>query len=212
MTPGQLVRSLLGPKLFKPIGRVYRRVFVDLERVAASFPALPHGGHILEVGGGDGQMMNVVLARYPDAHATMIDISGQLGDDLDPALRSRVEVLPRTSIRDYLALGRPAPDMVTVCDVVHHVPPAARAQFFEDLGALLKPTSVLVVKDIRPGSLRAWGALVTDQYISGDRGVSQLSEEQLEALVQRTLPSLRAQRTNLVSWDAPNYSIVFSQG
>jgi 2-polyprenyl-3-methyl-5-hydroxy-6-metoxy-1,4-benzoquinol methylase len=210
VSPGQLVRRVLGPRLFKPLGRLYRSVFVDLDAVSASFPALPPNARVLEVGGGDGQMLSALLARFPDARATMIDVSAQLGGALEPAVRARVEVLPSTSMRKYAELGRPAPDLISVCDVVHHVPPALREEFFGDLARLLGPHTSLVIKDIRPGSPRARLSYLADRYISGDQQVSLIGEDALEALVKRSLPRLRPTRTSLIDRDGPNYAIVFS--
>jgi hypothetical protein len=52
MGPGQLVRAILGPRLFKPVGELYRSMFVDLERVVESFPPLPRDAWLLDIGGG----------------------------------------------------------------------------------------------------------------------------------------------------------------
>ena len=65
MTPGQMVRRILGPRLFPIVGDFYRSLFVNLEKVVDSFPAIPAGGHVLEVGGGHGQLLNHVLGRFP---------------------------------------------------------------------------------------------------------------------------------------------------
>jgi hypothetical protein len=209
MSPGQLARRLLGPELFKPLGDAYRAFFVDLAAVAASFPELPRRASILEVGGGDGQLLNALLARYPSAHATMIDISPQLGGALDRALLARVRLLPNTSIRKYVERGYPPPDLISVCDVVHHVPPAQRVRFFADLRPLIGPGTTLVVKDIRPGSARAYLSYLADRYVSGDRGVRLLDEDALEALVKSAIPGVQAERTALYEQDAPNYALVF---
>jgi trans-aconitate methyltransferase len=200
---------LLGPDLFKPVGRAYRAFFVDLAQVAASFPPLPRYARVLEVGGGDGQLLNALLARFPDAHATMIDIAPELGGALAPALLARVDLLPNTSVREYAARGRPQPDVITVCDVVHHIPPEHRVRFFADLRELIGPTTMLVVKDIRPGTPRAYLSYLADRYISGDRNTSLLDEAALEALVKSAIPGLAAERTPLYDRDAPNYAIVF---
>jgi 2-polyprenyl-3-methyl-5-hydroxy-6-metoxy-1,4-benzoquinol methylase len=209
MSPGQLVRRLLGPRLFRPLGDAYRALFVDLEKVVRSFPELASGVHLLDVGGGDGQLINVLLRRFPSIRVTMIDISDSLGSALDAANLARVEVLPRTSITDYLASGRPRPDLVAVCDVVHHVPSAQRPQFFRDLAVLLGADIDLFVKEVGPGGLRSWLACMADRYITGDVHVSFLSQSELEVMVLQTMPNRRAQRTPLYAQDAPNYSTVF---
>jgi 2-polyprenyl-3-methyl-5-hydroxy-6-metoxy-1,4-benzoquinol methylase len=208
-SPGQFARRLLGPQLFKPLGDAYRAFFVDLNAVAASFPQLSRRASILEVGGGDGQLMNALLARFQEAHATMIDISPRLGDALDKALLARVQLLPNTSIKQYIERGHPPPDLISVCDVVHHVPLDQRVRFFADLRPLIGPDTLLVVKDIRPGTPRAYLSYLADRYVSGDRTVSLLDEAELEALVKSAIPGVQAERTSLYDHDAPNYAIVF---
>lgn len=156
-------------------------------------------------------MLNALLERYPGVRATMIDISPQLGGALAAKFRDRVEVLPQTSIRDYAALGRPVPDLVAICDVVHHVPPAMRRGFFEDLRMVLGPNTKLVIKDIRPGTARAYLSYLADRYVSGDHGVSLIGEEELERLVRESIPGLRSQRTALIQHDAPNYAVMFTR-
>ncbi|MET0283979.1 MAG: class I SAM-dependent methyltransferase [Polyangiales bacterium] len=209
MSAGQVVRDLLGPRWFKPLGDAYRAFFVDLTAVAESFPQLPRSGSILEVGGGDGQLLNALLARFPSAHATMIDISPRLGAALDTTLLARVQLLPNTSIRQYIERGHPPPALISVCDVVHHVPPEQRVRFFSDLRPLIGPDTLLVVKDIRPGTTRGYLSYLADRYISGDRSVSLLDESALETLVKSAIPGVRAERTPLFDRDAPNYAIVF---
>ncbi len=209
MSPGQLARQLLGPRLFKPLGDAYRAFFVDLDVVAASFPPLPRRASILEVGGGDGQLLNALLARFDDAHATMIDISPQLGSALDATLLARVQLLPNTSVRKYIDRGHRPPDLISVCDVVHHIPPEQRVRFFSDLRPLIGPDTLLVVKDIRPGTPRAYLSYLADRYVSGDRTVSLLDETAMEALVKSAIPGVTAQRTPLYDLDAPNYAVTF---
>lgn len=209
MSAGQLARRLLGPQLFKPLGDAYRAFFVDLDAVAASFPQLPRQASILEVGGGDGQLLNALLARFGDAHATMIDISPRIGTGLHKALLARVRLSPNTSIRQYVERGHPPPDLISVCDVVHHIPAEHRVRFFADLRPLIGPDTLLVVKDIRPGTPRAYLSYLADRYISGDLTVSLLDEAALEALVKSAIPGLVAERTPLYQRDAPNYALAF---
>jgi 2-polyprenyl-3-methyl-5-hydroxy-6-metoxy-1,4-benzoquinol methylase len=212
MTPGQVVRKLAGPRLFKPLGRAYRSIFVDLERVVDSVPPLSPGSHILDVGGGDGQVINRLLLRNREVRATMIDIGTQLGGALDPEVQERVEVLPGTSLRDYAARGQSKPDLVMVCDVVHHVPTTMRRGFFEDLALVVGPETRLLIKDINPGTPRALLSYLADRYVSGDKSVQLVSDREIEALVRDSLPQLRAHPTELLRWDAPNYAIVFAAG
>jgi 2-polyprenyl-3-methyl-5-hydroxy-6-metoxy-1,4-benzoquinol methylase len=207
---GHLVRKLLGPRYFKPLGRAWRSLFVSLAEVVESVPALSPHARVLEVGGGDGQLMNALCARFPQLKATIIDIQAEVGTALDPSVRQRVEVLGGTSVRAYAALERPAPDLVLLCDVLHHVPPAQRAAFLEDLALVVRADTLLFVKDVRPGSPRAYLGYLSDYYITGDRAVSPLAEADVEAMIASQFPWLEPRRTGLHVRDAPNYSIVFS--
>lgn len=209
MSPGQLLRRLLGPKLFEPLGRASSAAFVDLEQVAESFPPLPRYARVLHLGGGDGQLLNALLARFADARATMIDVAPQLGGALSSSLLARVDLLPNTSVRDYAARGRPPPDLIVICDLVHHVPPQERVRFFSELRALFGPNTALLVKDVRPGKARAYLSYWVDRYLLGDPWVSLIGEDALEALVQQALPGLVAERTPLFERHPPHYAIVF---
>ena len=67
MTIGKLARKLLGNKIFSIIARYYRAIFVDLEKVCRSFPEIEDNAHILDVGGGDGELINILLSKiYKD--------------------------------------------------------------------------------------------------------------------------------------------------
>jgi 2-polyprenyl-3-methyl-5-hydroxy-6-metoxy-1,4-benzoquinol methylase len=210
LSVGSLVRSLLGERWFPVAGRCYRAIFVDLGEVAAHLPAMPPGALILDVGGGDGALIDAFLERQPMARVTMIDLKGDLGNAVRPALRERLEILPGTSIRAYAALGRRPPDLVIVSDVVHHIPPPLRAAFFRDLRELLAGHACKVaVKDIAPGGFRARLSYLADRFISGDRQVSLVAPADLAALVCQVFPRGTCTPTELRRRDAPNYCLVF---
>lgn len=210
--PGHLLRKLLGPRYFTPLGRAWRAFFVSLPAVVDSVPALAANARVLEVGGGDGLLMNTLCTRFPELKATIIDIQPEVGSALGAAIRPRVELLGGTSLRAYAALGRATPELVVLCDVLHHVPPAQRPTFFADLARVVGPSTLLFVKDVRPGSPRALLGYLADRFITGDRDVAPLDEAEVERLAQRHFPWLTPRRTALFARDAPNYSIVFSPG
>jgi hypothetical protein len=214
MSPGQLARRLLGPRLFAPVGRAYRALFVDLEQVVDSFPPLPPEGHVLEVGGGDGELLNVLLARHPRLQATLLDPRPDAGGGLLPGLRGRVRVLAATSLAGYLTLpDRPRNvDLVVLADVVHHVPAAERPDFLAQLGSLLhqQPAPPLVIKDVRRGGWRGRLSELSDRFVSGDRQARFLLEEEMEALVTANIPGVSGRRTALHARNPPNYCLVFS--
>jgi hypothetical protein len=65
MSIGSMARALLGKRWFPVVGGWYRSVFVDLARVVDGLPDLPAAARVLHIGGGDGQMINILLARKP---------------------------------------------------------------------------------------------------------------------------------------------------
>jgi hypothetical protein len=204
---------VLGERWFPVAGRIYRRLAVDLELVARGFPRLADGAVILDVGGGDGEALNHVLRLNPGARATMIDLASRLGDSLAPELRGRVEVLPETSVAEYARLGRPAPDMIILSDVVHHVPAAEREGLLAGIRDLLGGAATrLVIKDVEPGSGRAKLLYLADRYVSGDANVSFIPRTAMRELVLRVFPGASWQETDLFARNPPNYCLVFTIG
>jgi len=206
-----MARAVLGARFFPIFGSWYRAVFVDLEKVVDSLPPLNPQTRVLDIGGGDGEMINILLARHPDLDITMIDRNPRLGLFLTPESRKRVRLMPSTSLRDYAATQHEAPDLVMVSDVIHHVPVDSRAAFFADLRLVVadRPTT-LVVKDVEPGSFRSHLSLWADRYISGDRQVRLIGRDELTALVKQAFPAARVRSTKLFDVDRPNYSLIFA--
>jgi len=211
MSLGSTARSLLGKRWFPVVGGWYRSVFVDLERVVECLPEVGPEARVLDIGGGDGQMINILLERRPGLRITMLDMSSSVGSFLKPELRERVQLLPSTSLRDYAAVVHDVPDLVIVGDVIHHVPAERRPEFFADLRTVLRgqPTT-LFIKDLEPGHFRSLLSLWADWYVSGDRAVTLASRETVTALVREAFPGARVRSTRLFELDAPNYALVFS--
>jgi SAM-dependent methyltransferase len=202
MSPGQIARKILGPA-FRPAGEAYRRIFVDMARVADWFAAqLPPNARVLDIGGGDGYVVNLLLERRRDVVVTMTDIAPQIGTFIAERNRSRVRLFPgaeATAIDGQF-------DVITLADVVHHVPASQRGAFFSMLGAVANRTGAnsFLIKDIRPGNLRAKLALWGDIYITGDRHVLQVPEGEIG------IPGFH--RTASAMPDFPNYCIALSRG
>jgi hypothetical protein len=104
MSLSSLARAVLGDRLFPVLGRRYRALFVDLEKVVSCLPSFPPGAHVLDIGGGDGEMMNRILELHPEIDVTMLDSSPRLGAFLKPELRSRVRLLPSTTLAAYAGM------------------------------------------------------------------------------------------------------------
>lgn len=200
MPPGRIVRRLLGPG-FRPIGEAYRRIFVDMSKVAAWIDhQLPHSAHVLDIGGGDGYVVNLLLDRRPDLRVTMTDIAADIGSFISPENRPRVELRPATDIANIE--GRYS--AITLADVVHHVPIEQRSEFLTKLGAAAHRirAAKILIKDIKPGSPRAVLSLLSDHYITGDRHVVLANEDEI------AIPGFR--RTSSAMPDHPNYCLAFS--
>jgi hypothetical protein len=74
MAPGALIRGVLGARLARRAGRWYRMIFVDLAKEAAALAAvIPLDARLLDIGGGDGEHLNHLLALRPDLRVTTLD-------------------------------------------------------------------------------------------------------------------------------------------
>jgi hypothetical protein len=214
MTPGALIRGLLGAPLARRAGRWYRTIFVDLAKEAAALAAaIPQDAHLLDIGGGDGEHLNHLLALRPDLRITTLDPKPVVGEWIEARFEHRVTRFPATSLAEYLALGRADPDAILIADVMHHIPKGSRDAFLDSIRVFLEraPHLRIIVKDVEPGSWRARLGLWSDRYITGDLDVSLISRKNLVRLVDERLGPLRREDTNLFETDRPNYAITFQR-
>ena len=211
MTVGSLARRLLGDRLFVRAAGLYRAIFVDLDAVVDCLPLFAPGTELLDVGGGDGALLDRVLARSPGTRATLVDLAPRVGVAIAPERRERVRCLPATPLAACRERGVPAPDVVLLSDLLHHVPPAERESLLRDVRAVAGERPLrLVVKDVAPGGFRSRLSVLADRFVSGDRGVELLTPAAACELVQGVFPELRATATSLLDRDAPNYCLVFA--
>jgi hypothetical protein len=212
MSLGSAIRRVLGPRLARRAGEWYRAIFVDLGKVAEAIAGvIPHGAHLLDIGGGDGQPLNHLLALRPDLRVTTLDPGPLVGQWIEARFDAQVTRLPGTGIADYLAAGRADPDAILIADVLHHIPEAARASFLRSIRVLVErvPQLRVIVKDVEPGSWRALLGFWADRYITGDRNVSLIARDRLEHLFNEALGPLHREDTPLFETDRPNYAIAF---
>jgi hypothetical protein len=210
--PGALIRTILGVRLAHRAGRWYRTIFVDLAKEAVALAgAIPHDARVLDIGGGDGDHLNHLLALRPDLRITTLDPKPVVGEWIEARFESRVTRFPATSLTEYLALGRAEPDAILIADVMHHIPKASRETFLDSIRILLErvPHLRIIIKDVEPGSWRARLGVWSDRYITGDLDVSLISRENLVRLFYERLGPLRREDTNLFETDQPNYAITF---
>lgn len=212
MRIGPGIRRLLGDRLSRRVGRRYRAIFVNLANEAKAIAdAIPLDSHLLDVGGGDGEPLNYLLALRPDLRVTTLDPQPIVGQWIEKRYDTRVERLPGTSLAQYLVSSHPSPNVILIADVLHHIPEDARVQFLTSVAQVLKrvPDLRILVKDVEPGYWRSWLGYCSDRYITGDLHVNLISRERLERLMSEVMGPLRREDTNLFKTDWPNYAITF---
>ena len=167
MSVGAVVRSLFG-RWEKPVAEAYRSLFVDLDGFVARLHAVrPTARRILEVGCGEGALSERLATAYPDATIVAIDLTARLGR-LFGGDRDRVE-FRRTPVGEVAASEPGSFDLVAMCDVLHHVPPAERASLLADIGRTLAPEGLFAMKDwaraTTPIHFACWAS---DRILTGD--------------------------------------------
>ncbi len=195
------------------VARYYRAIFVDLKKVAASVSnRIPAHSHVLDIGGGDGEPLNHILSLRPDIRVTMIDVTSSVGSAIRKEFVQRVTRWPGTSIRAFLDRSSIFPEAVLISDVVHHVPLKMREAFFRDIAELTRrsPSTVVIIKDVEPGTFRASLSYLADRYITGDRNVALISRMELKELIMKVWGSVVWSETDLFTRDRPNYAVAFS--
>lgn len=208
MTPGRLVRRLAG-RHERRLCAWYRSVFVDVARCAAQIAeALPPRARVIDIGGGDGQVLNHLLRLRGDLTVTMIDRRPAIGLFLDPEVRHRVKLMPSTSLAEYRTQGHPAAEVLLVSDVVHHVRRSDREAFLRDCRSVMTRDALLLIKEVAPGGPVATLALLTDWIVTGEWQVRLVAPERLVALVERAT-DLRFDASLLAARERPNYALCF---
>ena len=167
MRLGPLIRRLFGP-YERQVAEAYKRVFIDLDDFAGRLRLwVPHPARILEVGCGEGAMMERLATIYPGATITGIDIKPTVGR-LYRGDTARVTFLQRTA--DDVARHEPASfHLVVLCDVLHHVRPLERPSLLSAISRTMAPGGSLAVKDwIISSSPIHWLSWFADRYVTGD--------------------------------------------
>jgi 2-polyprenyl-3-methyl-5-hydroxy-6-metoxy-1,4-benzoquinol methylase len=205
---GPAIRRMLPDRLERMAADAYRRIFVDLDKVAAALcGALPVDARVLDIGGGDGELLNRIYRRRPDLRFTMVDIAPSVGRYVAPEFRAATTFHPATRIEDHVGTLRARYDATIVCDVLHHVPADMRVDFLRALSGAVSNDAPMLVKDIEPGHPVAALSYLSDVYISGDRNVKLVSRAALHALANQALSAPRIEELPLLAIDPPNYLV-----
>jgi 2-polyprenyl-3-methyl-5-hydroxy-6-metoxy-1,4-benzoquinol methylase len=120
--------------LVSPLGRVLQ--------------LLPRGSRVFDIGCGSGGLLHLALNHAGVSHAAGYDVSPKAvgaaqslpwsAERLRVTHRAPSEGVPDISKEDY----------ITLCDVLHHVPPEAKAPFLKDIAEKMRPGAVLILMDI----------------------------------------------------------------
>ena len=209
---GRLVRTILGKRASRWVGRWYRAVFVDLDVVAQIVAReIPSAAHVLDVGGGDGALVDRLLDLRPDIVVTTLDVAPAVGQWIAERHSPRVNRMPSTSLQDYLASGGRPAQAILLTDVMHHVPAEARNGLLQTITSMLSasPSPRVIVKDVEPGHWRSRLGYLSDRYVTGDRNVRLVSRSDLVAAIRRIESAIQCSETELFTRDRPNYAVVF---
>ena len=126
MALGPWVRRILPARAEKLAADTYRGLFVDLDKVAGCLAKhVPDGALLLDVGGGDGDLLNRLLALRADLSVDMVDIADRVGALLDVRFEARVRRFPSTTLEQHASAHAGLYRAALISDVMHHVPPRA---------------------------------------------------------------------------------------
>ena len=152
MPLGPLIRGLFGPYEAN-ISDAWRSMFVSIDAFIQQMLAwVPTAQKVLEVGCGEGAVTAALRVAYPQAAITGIDITprvGRLYTGNPDNVRFR-----NCTIQDFAARDGGRYDLVVLCDVLHHIPVALRAEILVAVRQTLAPNGGFVVKDWERSGIR----------------------------------------------------------
>ena len=164
----------------------YRSRFVDLNACAQLLAETVGAESILEIGCGDGQMAEKLLAWFPAATYVGIDIAPEVGRLYrgDPAQASFTSI----DSRSFLTATSDRFDLVLLVDVLHHVSKPARGDVLDDVRELTARGGHYALKDwVRSRSAAHLAAWASDRLLTGDR-VAYFDDAELRRLVPARFP------------------------
>lgn len=181
MPIGPLIRRMFGP-LERPISEIYRGIFVDLTSFINQIQQWAPASRILELGCGEGAIVERLVRSFPQAYITGIDITPRVGR-LFRGDSSRVTFKQQT-IQDFAPENVASFDLLIIADIMHHIPREQHKDVLLGARQVLKPDGYLILKDWeRRNNLIHALCYFSDRFITGDH-VQYKSAEELRALIQ----------------------------
>jgi 2-polyprenyl-3-methyl-5-hydroxy-6-metoxy-1,4-benzoquinol methylase len=165
---GALIRGCFG-RHERWISDVYRAIFIDIDQfVNRLVDWAPEAHRILEVGCGEGAVTERLVAAFPGAQVTGIDIMPRLGRlYAGPGERARfIEI----TVQEFARHEPGSYDLVVLADVLHHVPLEIRNELMAAIRTLMAPGARFAMKEWeRNYSPIYWLCYLSDRWVTGDR-------------------------------------------
>lgn len=205
---GAAVRKAFGPYEHQ-ISDAYREIYMSLNDYADKLRHwAPHATRILEVGGGEGAVTEILAQRYPDAQILSIDIMPQVGR----LYRGRSEGVEfREATVQQIAAEQPQQfDLVILSDVVHHIPKDQRQEVLNAVSRCVAPNGHFVLKDwARKPTPIHWLCYASDRWLTGDK-IAYLTPPEMKQLAADAAPTLQAEGEYSIGPWSNNFALVFS--
>ena len=168
MAIGYFIRRSFGP-FEKTISNLYRSIFMDI-RLLAEYIAEESSSSkkVLEIGCGEGALMENLVPLFPKTEFTGIDIAPTVGR-LFQAHDDNVKFI-HADIENFSSQCNVKFDLILICDVLHHVPEELQRPLLKTAKSLLENDGVIIVKDWEgKGGLINSVSYFLERYITGDK-------------------------------------------
>lgn len=184
MAIGPKIRQALGP-FEKPVSEFYRNIFIDCKALKYKIKEwIPPEEitQVLEVGCGEGAIIELLIEVFPNAHITGIDITPHIGRMFRGDL-NRV-TFKKETVKDFASSNKEKYDLVLIIDVLHHIAPEMHREFFNDTGKTLKNGGFFLLKDWAQSKTPIhFFSYLMERYVTGDK-VHYLSIDELRCLIR----------------------------
>lgn len=181
MAIGPFIRQLFGP-FERSVSDFYRSIFVDLRVLSQKIKDNVPAENILEIGCGEGALIENLSKVYSQACLTGIDITPRVGRMFRGDL-NRI-IFKQQPVKYFVDQNKSCFDLVVISDVLHHVPWEMHQDFLADSAKALKYGGCLVIKDWESRSTPIHLlCYLADRYITGDR-VKYKTLDELRTLIK----------------------------